>query len=259
MNTSSTPAVARRGLHPLVAAAAICIIALCAVAIAAIVGWLPTPDARQEQPVAATDGPENANLAPLRADSWADSPATPASDGLAPPNPAPASRQAQSRPALPQAPAAAAGQTGNPAVNPPANPAVNPAAVNPAAVSPAENQAANCPGCGVVASMEQVQVPVQDHSNHIVGTVAGGVVGGVVGNRFGGGGGKAALTVLGAVGGALAGHEIERNIKGQQTVTRYQLVARTNDGRMHTFRSDTPFQYSPGQPIRVENNQLLPR
>jgi outer membrane lipoprotein SlyB len=118
--------------------------------------------------------------------------------------------------------------------------------------------AAACLQCGVVVSVNTVQVPVQNQSEPIVGTVAGGVVGGVVGNQFGGGHGRTALTVLGAVGGALAGREIERNIKQQQTVTRYQLVARTNDGRTHTFHSATPFQYAPGQAIRVENNQLLP-
>jgi outer membrane lipoprotein SlyB len=239
MNTSSTPAVARRGLHPLVATAAVCIIALCVVAVAAIMGWLPAPNARQEQSVATLDGPENANLAPLPANQPGAAPAPP-------PSPAPASRQAQSQPA-----SAAAGQQQAAPLAPPQAPA--------AAAGQAVDPAANCPSCGVVSSMGQVQVPVQDRSNHIVGTVAGGVVGGVVGNQFGGGGGRTALTVLGAVGGALAGHEIERNIKQQQTVTRYQLVARTNDGRTHTFRSDTPFQYSPGQPIRVENNQLLPR
>ena len=46
---------------------------------------------------------------------------------------------------------------------------------------------------------------MRDNSDHLIGTIAGGVAGGVVGNQFGGGNGKTALTVLGAVGGALAG------------------------------------------------------
>ena len=49
--------------------------------------------------------------------------------------------------------------------------------------------------------MRQVQAPVRDNSDHLIGTIAGGVAGGVVGNQFGGGNGKTALTVLGAVGG----------------------------------------------------------
>ncbi|ANN65089.1 glycine zipper 2TM domain-containing protein [Bordetella bronchialis] len=229
--------VGRRGLHPLVAAASVCVIALCAVAIAAIMGWLPTPNAQQEgahAQAASAAGPEDANLAPL--------PATqPQAGAAATPQAAAAPSAAGTPPRVAQAPA----QTTAPR---PQNPAP----------APQQSAAAACPQCGVVVSVNTVQVPVQNQSEPIVGTVAGGVVGGVVGNQFGGGHGKTALTVLGAVGGALAGREIERNIKQQQTVTRYQLVARTNDGRTHTFHSATPFQYAPGQAIRVENNQLLP-
>ncbi|AOB29448.1 hypothetical protein AKI39_00355 [Bordetella sp. H567] len=230
----------RRGLHPLVAIAAVCVIALSGVAIAAIMGWLPTPSAQQGKAVqqeASAAGPEDANLAPLPGQAGtAGAPRATA----APPAAAPPQRVAQA-PATPAVPRQ--GQAPAPSGQAPA---------------PSQPGAAACPQCGVVVSVNTVQVPVQNQSEPIVGTVAGGVVGGVVGNQFGGGHGRTALTVLGAVGGALAGREIERNIKQQQTVTRYQLVARTNDGRTHTFQSATPFQYAPGQAIRVENNQLLP-
>ena len=82
----------------------------------------------------------------------------------------------------------------------------------------------------MVESVRQVQAPVRDNSDHLIGTIAGGVAGGVVGNQFGGGNGKTALTVLGAVGGALAGREVERNIRQQQTVTHYELTVRMSDG-----------------------------
>ncbi|OZI36922.1 hypothetical protein CAL29_00300 [Bordetella genomosp. 10] len=233
MNTHTVPSQSesRRGLHPLVATAAVCVIVLCGVAVAAIGGWLPTSSGRQDAAnpaVTAQADPANANLAPVPGQ---------ASQGAIQPQQG-AARQAPAAAAQPNVPPQYAPQQGVPPA--------------------AQNDAAQCPQCGTVVSVGQVQVPVQDRSNHIVGTVAGGVVGGVVGNQFGGGGGRTALTVLGAVGGALAGREIERNMN-QKTVTRYQLVARTNDGRTHTFRSDTPFQYSTGQAIRVENNQLLPR
>jgi outer membrane lipoprotein SlyB len=239
-------AAPRRGLHPLIAVASVCVIALCAVAIAAILGWLPSPNAQQEGPQSAASaaGPEDANLAPLPSDNARGAvagaaPATPAAVSPAPPQ-----RLGQAQPpSQPQAPSQRQAPGSAPAVQ--------------QSVPPAD--AAACPQCGVVTSVNTVQVPVQDNGEPIIGTVAGGVVGGVVGNQFGGGHGRTALTVLGAVGGALAGREIERNIKQQQTVTRYQLVARTNDGRTHTFHSATPFQYAPGQAIRVENNQLLPR
>lgn len=205
----------RRGLHPLVAAAAIAVIVMCAVGVAAVLGWLPSPSANPhaDVPVAGA-GPESANLAP-------------APQAAVPPAPAPA-------------------QTGRPA---------SAAAPRPAAPAPAQQA---CQSCGVVESVRQVQVPVKDNSDHLVGTIGGGVVGGVVGNQFGGGSGKTALTVLGAVGGALAGREVERNIRQQQTVTHYELTVRMGDGSARQFRSAQPFAFASGDRVRVENNQLLP-
>lgn len=222
MNYPAPTESPRRGLHPLVAAAAIAVIVMCSVGVAAVMGWLPTPSAtpHAEDPALAQPGPEAANLAPAQ-------PATPGQPQ------APAARQpAQAQAQQPQA-------QGRPA------PAPAPAA-----------QA--CRNCGVVESIRQVQVPVKDNSDHLVGTIAGGVAGGVVGNQFGGGSGKTALTVLGAVGGALAGREVERNIRQQQTVTHYELTVRMNDGSARQFRSAQPFAFASGDHVRVENNQLLP-
>ncbi len=222
MSTSTRIDTPRRGLHPLVAAAAVAVIVMCSVGVAAVLGWLPTPSANPHAEEAVAEaGPEDANLAPLPAP-------------LAPGAPAQAARPAPAQPArAPQASAPA--------------PAPAPA--------PAKQACANC---GVVETIRQVQVPVKDESNNLVGTIAGGVAGGVVGNQFGGGSGKTALTVLGAVGGALAGREVERNIRQQQTVTHYELTVRMNDGSARQFRSAQPFAFASGDHVRVENNQLLP-
>lgn len=126
------------------------------------------------------------------------------------------------------------------------------------AQQPAQAGAPACATCGVVEGIRTVQVPVRDDSNHLIGTVAGGVVGGVVGNQFGGGHGRDALTVLGAVGGALTGREVERNIREQQTVTHYELTVRMSDGSRRQFRSAQPFAFASGDRVRVENDQLLP-
>ncbi|HYG44235.1 MAG TPA: glycine zipper 2TM domain-containing protein [Bordetella sp.] len=217
MNTpvSATGDTPRRGLHPLVATAAGSVIVLCAVAVAALLGWLPTP--------------------------WADSP-EPALQHEAQAQAAEqAAQQAHSAPAAPQAPAKVAAA-------PQAAPAPKPAA-----------KPATCADCGVVETIRPVQVPAQNSGHNVVGTVAGGVVGGVVGHQFGGGHGKDALTVLGALGGALAGHEIERNIRQQQTVTHYEMTVRMDDGSKRMFHSAQPFAYASGDHVRVENGQLLPR
>lgn len=214
MNTSTRIQHSRSGLHPLVAAAAIAVIVMCAVGVAAVMGWLPSPSANPhaDTPVAEA-GPEDANLAPAPA-------------------------QAQAQPSAPQA------QQARPASAPRAS-----------APAPAKQA---CQSCGVVETIRQVQVPVKDNSDHLVGTIGGGVVGGVVGNQFGGGSGKTALTVLGAVGGALAGREVERNIRQQQTVTHYELTVRMSDGSARQFRSAQSFAFASGDHVRVENNQLLP-
>ncbi|CUR66158.1 glycine zipper 2TM domain-containing protein [Achromobacter xylosoxidans] len=223
MNYPAPTESPRRGLHPLVAAAAIAVIVMCSVGVAAVMGWLPTPSAtpHAEDPALAQPGPEAANLAPAQPAT----PGQPQAPAARPPAQAQAQQaQAQGRPA-------------------------------PAAPAPA---AQACRNCGVVESIRQVQVPVKDNSDHLVGTIAGGVAGGVVGNQFGGGSGKTALTVLGAVGGALAGREVERNIRQQQTVTHYELTVRMNDGSSRQFRSAQPFAFASGDHVRVENNQLLP-
>ncbi|MBO1114729.1 glycine zipper 2TM domain-containing protein [Bordetella petrii] len=214
MNTpvSASGQGSRRGLHPLVATAAVSIILLCAVAVAALVGWLPTPWAESsgEQPV---------HEAQVQAEQQA--------------------------------------QTGQ---QPPAAPAPAKVASAPQAAPKPAAKPAVCADCGVVETIRQVQVPAQQNNGYnVVGTVAGGVVGGVVGHQFGGGHGKDALTVLGAVGGALAGHEIERNIRQQQTVTHYEMVVRMDNGSTRTFNSAQPFAYASGDHVRVENGKVLPR
>ena len=236
MNTSTRIEHARRGLHPLVAAASIAVIVMCAVGVAAVMGWLPSPSANPhaDTPVAEA-GPESANLAPAPQPAAQQSQAQQSQ-----------AQQAQAQQAQAQQAQAQQTQQGRPA---------SASAPRPAAPAPAQQA---CQSCGVVETIRQVQVPVKDNSDHLVGTIGGGVVGGVVGNQFGGGSGKTALTVLGAVGGALAGREVERNIRQQQTVTHYELTVRMSDGSARQFRSAQPFAFASGDHVRVENNQLLP-
>lgn len=221
MNDPTQTASTRRDLHPLVTAAAIAVIAMCSVGVAAVMGWLPTPSAtpRVEEPALAQTGPKAVNPAPPQPGATAQPQASAARPPLV---------QTQVQP-------------------------------RPTPISAAQASASACRGCGVVETIRQVQAPVKDDSNHLVGTIAGSVAGGVVGNQFGGGGGKTALTVLGAVGGALAGREVERNIRQQQTVTHYELIVRMTDGSARQFRSAQPFAFASGDHVRVENNRLLPR
>lgn len=230
--TQSIPANRpRASLHPLVAAAAVAIIVMCSIGAAAVLGWLPG--------TAAGSATNNEQAATAPASGAAHEAALAAQT-----DPAQANRAPIPAPTPIKAPPS------SPSNRAPSAPVAQP--------SPTPRPAPQCSACGVVQGSRSVQVPVQDQSDHLIGTIAGGVTGGVVGNQFGGGNGKSALTVLGAVGGALAGREIERNIRQQQTVTHYELTVRMSDGSTRQFRSAQPFAYAPGAPVRVENDQLLP-
>ncbi len=109
---------------------------------------------------------------------------------------------------------------------------------------PLETQrTALCSTCGVVEGVRPVERKGEGSG---VGAVAGGVVGAVVGNQMGGGSGKAAMTVLGAIGGGMAGNEIEKRNK---TTTVYDVRVRMEDGTLRSFTSATA--PAPGAPVTV--------
>lgn len=96
-------------------------------------------------------------------------------------------------------------------------------------------QASGCRNCGVVQSVEAVQRRGQPRgmagTQVTPGMAIGGVVGGLLGNQVGHGNGRAAATVLGAAGGAYAGHAIEKN---RVRYTAYVMHIRMQDGSMRT-------------------------
>lgn len=106
----------------------------------------------------------------------------------------------------------------------------------PKAVKPAPEPvrvAAVCGYCGVVEAVDAVQRKGQGTG---VGVVAGGVLGAAVGNQMGHGNGRAAMTVLGAVGGGLAGNEVEKRARAE---TVYQVRIKFDDGTVRTIEQVT--------------------
>jgi outer membrane lipoprotein SlyB len=107
-----------------------------------------------------------------------------------------------------------------------------------------------CTDCGVVEGVRAVQ---QKGKGTGLGAVAGGVLGGVVGHQMGGGKGKTALTVLGAIGGGLAGNEVEKRARA---TTVYEVRVRMDDGSVRTLQlAKAP---TPGEHVIVEGNSLRP-
>jgi len=105
------------------------------------------------------------------------------------------------------------------------------------------------PGYGVVQSIELVP---QANTGIGASTVIGGVVGGLLGSQVGQGDGKTAATVLGAAGGAYAGHELEKR-KQQQAPNAYKITVRMNDGAHQTWTQNTSGDLRVGDRVKIEN------
>jgi outer membrane lipoprotein SlyB len=108
-----------------------------------------------------------------------------------------------------------------------------------------------CNDCGIVAAVRAVKTTGQGTG---VGAVAGGVVGGLVGHQFGSGHGKDAMSILGVIGGAVAGHEAEKEIKA---TTHYEVDVRLDNGQLRTVT--VPGNPGPivGTRVRIDNGQLF--
>jgi outer membrane lipoprotein SlyB len=120
---------------------------------------------------------------------------------------------------------------------------------NPSATATATaTAAAICQDCGVV---ESVVAEKRKGEGSGVGAVAGGVIGGLIGNQMGDGNGRKAMTVLGAVGGGLAGHEVEKH---QRASTVYVTQVRMQDGSRRTFTRSAALPV--GQAVTVQGNSL---
>ena len=80
------------------------------------------------------------------------------------------------------------------------------------------------------------------------------MLGGVVGHQFGKGDGKKAMTVLGAVGGAVAGHQVEKahNTK----VVGYRVQVQLDNGETRTFEPAQLEGLKVGDRVRIEQGQL---
>jgi outer membrane lipoprotein SlyB len=89
-----------------------------------------------------------------------------------------------------------------------------------------------------------------------VGAVAGALIGGVIGNRFGGGNGRALMTVGGAVGGGVAGNEIEKHA---HTTTSYVIDVRMENGKLRHFNSAAQPGWHAGDQVKVVDGKLAAR
>lgn len=89
----------------------------------------------------------------------------------------------------------------------------------------------------------------------VAGTVVGGAVGGLAGHQVGGGRGRTAATIVGAVGGALIGNAIERNMAGSGRDV-YRVTVQLDNGAVRSFDYAQAPNVQIGDSVRVDGNQL---
>jgi outer membrane lipoprotein SlyB len=102
-----------------------------------------------------------------------------------------------------------------------------------------------CQNCGTVESIREIST--RGDSNGL-GAAGGAVVGGLLGNQVGGGHGKQAMTVVGAIGGAFAGNQIEKQARATLS---YETTVRMDNGSSRTIGQATQPVWRDGDHVKV--------
>jgi outer membrane lipoprotein SlyB len=75
----------------------------------------------------------------------------------------------------------------------------------------------------------------------------------LLGNQVGAGRGKGVMTVIGVVGGALAGNEVEKRVK---TTRSYKVTVRLHDGSSRVIREASLPTWRKGDKVKVINGAI---
>ena len=121
------------------------------------------------------------------------------------------------------------------------------------AALPATQALAACVDCGTVVDLRTVQHKGESSG---AGAVLGGIAGGVIGHQVGSGRGNTAATVVGAAGGAYVGNEVEKN---RNTVTKYVVYVKMEDGSTRNWTYSNPTSYRIGDRVKVVDRKLVLR
>lgn len=244
----------QRTLHPLLTAAAVSVTVFSAVGVAALTGLIPpsissgkrdTPTAVSAAPLTAQAIPAAAVPEPSAAPVVTPAPLPPAKT-VSTPSPRPVQKAV--------AKAAPAPRPAQPVVYRDFEPAPGSQAPAPVAVSVAQapDAAPKAMNVGTVASVREI---AEKGDGTGLGAVAGGVAGAVLGKQLGNGSGRTVMTVLGAAGGAYAGHEVEKRARGTK---RWEVTVRLDDGSLQTVSTDAQPLWQAGERVRVVDGRLQP-
>jgi outer membrane lipoprotein SlyB len=208
-------AQAVKSTHPILIIAGIAVTVFSLAGVAAIMGWIPTSTGQNSAaPLAQLEQPKAAAEPAKEARAPAAHPAKPHAS-------APAHRTAPVQVARAE-PRAQIAQTPPP---PPVR--------------------VICRECGVVDGIHEVERGGKASGG---GAIAGGIGGAVVGHQMGSGRGNTAMTVLGAVGGALAGNAIEKKVN---TSKEWEILVKFEDGSTKIITTPTAPAWRVGDKVKV--------
>jgi outer membrane lipoprotein SlyB len=130
--------------------------------------------------------------------------------------------------------------------------AQNPSSMAPSTPSSAPSAAnRSCATCGTIQSIRYVEQKGQGSG---AGAVVGGVLGGVLGHQFGSGRGNTVATVAGVGVGAVAGNEVEKNVK---KTSYYVVTVRLDNGGTQSVSQGSKPGLREGDRVRIENGNRL--
>lgn len=103
---------------------------------------------------------------------------------------------------------------------------------------------------GVIEQITDVQIETNHHTG--VGAVVGGAVGLGVGSLIGAGTGRDVAMVLGTVGGAVAGNEVQKHY--DKPVAGQQIVVRLKNGVLVSVTQPASSGFFKGEQVYIEGN-----
>jgi outer membrane lipoprotein SlyB len=109
---------------------------------------------------------------------------------------------------------------------------------------------------GRVVNIEYMPAGTSAPTTNVLGAVIGGVAGGLLGNQIGGGSGRTAATILGAVGGAAVGNHLARNANGATTQAGYRITMQSDNGVIRTYEVPATGDLRVGDRVRVDNGVI---
>jgi outer membrane lipoprotein SlyB len=112
---------------------------------------------------------------------------------------------------------------------------------------------------GVIAQITEVQIPTNQHRG--LGAVIGGLGGLGIGSLIGAGTGRDVAMVLGTLGGAVMGNNVQK--KYDQPEAGQQIIVRVTSGVLVMVTQPVDSRLRPGMPVYIEGNgdgaRVIPR